>query len=178
MFQVVDYAFHLQDSKIHYIFCKIMILLSWVWMNFLCQRLILFMKVLFMKVHVYIWLRMYSTYYNYVLYSLFCHKWHPDASSLSSNSLPESPEFSSWVNDLGLSIADEQTLVNGKCLTATHMSAVNCLLRSQFPSQNGLQDTCVCWNKVANGRPIQIDLCRLFTYLQATGLVYPTNFLL
>ena len=34
-------------------------------------------------------------------------------------------------------------LVDGEWLTATHMSAANCLLRAQFPTQNGLQDTCV-----------------------------------
>ena len=66
---------------------------------------------------------------------------YSSAISLTSDSLPESPEFCSWVNDLGLSVADEQTLVNGKSLTATHMSAANCLLKSQFPAQNGLQDT-------------------------------------
>ena len=67
---------------------------------------------------------------------------HLSAISVSSDSLPESPEFCSWVNDLGLSVADEQILLNGRWLTATHMSAANCLLRSQFPTQNGLQDTC------------------------------------
>lgn len=68
---------------------------------------------------------------------------HPDTINLSSTSLPQSLEFSSWVNDLALSVADEETLVCGEWLTATHISAANYLLRSQFPSQNGLQDTCV-----------------------------------
>ena len=68
---------------------------------------------------------------------------HLSAISLLSDTLPEGPEFCSWVNDLGLSVADEQRLVNGKWLTATHMSAANYLLRSQFPTQNGLQDTCI-----------------------------------
>ncbi len=68
-----------------------------------------------------------------------------DHYSLSSDvdSLPDSPELCSWVNDLGLSIADELTLIHGRWLTATHMSAANRLLCSQFPSQNGLIDTCV-----------------------------------
>ena len=46
-------------------------------------------------------------------------------------------------NKLTLPGADEETPVNGKSLTATHMSAANFLLRSQFPTQNGLQDTSI-----------------------------------
>ena len=96
-----------------------------------CLRLIVFMKV-----------------YTYIYINVNCLIFvtsddRPDTISLSSDSLPESPEFSSWVDDLGLSVADKQTLVDGKWLTATHISAANYLLRSQFPSQNGLQDTCV-----------------------------------
>ena len=68
---------------------------------------------------------------------------HPSAISLLSDTLPESPELCSWVNDLGLTVADEQILTSGKWLTATHMTAANCLLQSQFPTQNGLQDTCI-----------------------------------
>ena len=66
-----------------------------------------------------------------------------DTISLSSSPEPGSPEFTSWVDDLGLSVADERLLVDGKWLTATHISAANSLLRSQFPSQNGLHDTCI-----------------------------------
>ena len=68
------------------------------------------------------------------------------AISLISDSLPEcdSPELTSWI---GLSIADETTLVCGKWLSANHISAANRLLRAQFPSQNGLQDTCVLQQK-------------------------------
>ena len=67
--------------------------------------------------------------------------------SLSSSPVPDKPEYTSWVDDLGLSVADEQVLVEGKWLTATHISAANSLLRSRFPSQNGLHDTCILKQK-------------------------------
>ena len=61
---------------------------------------------------------------------------------MSDSPLPDRPELSSWVADLCLSIADEQTLSNGEWLSANHISAANSLMKRQFPSQNGLQDTC------------------------------------
>ena len=67
--------------------------------------------------------------------------------SLSSSPVPDKPEYTSWVDDLGLSVADEQVLVEGKWLTATHISAANSLLQSRFLSQNGLHDTCILKQK-------------------------------
>ncbi len=51
------------------------------------------------------------------------------------------PFFVEWVHDLGLSMADRDTLVNGKQLTANHIAAATKLLKKQFPYQNGLQDS-------------------------------------
>lgn len=64
-----------------------------------------------------------------------------------SDSLPGSPELTLWVAELGLSITDEAVLTGGEWLSDTHISAANRLLRTQFPSQNGLQDTCVLQQK-------------------------------
>ena len=86
-------------------------------------------------------------YSLYVLYAWTLIYVTPDHSlgtiSLRSSPVPDIPEFTSWVDNLGLSVADERVLLDGKWLTATHISAANTLLKSQFPSQNGLHDTCV-----------------------------------
>ena len=84
-----------------------------------------------------------------LLFTVFIVSGDCSAISLFSDSLPEcdSPELTSWINELGLSVADETTLVCGKWLSANHISAANRLLRAQFPSQNGLQDTCVLQQK-------------------------------
>ena len=80
--------------------------------------------------------------------------WHPslyilfvgDNSAILSDSF-DCPEFSSWVADLCLSRADEQALLNEKWLSTNHISAANRLMKRKFPSQNGLQDTCVLEQK-------------------------------
>ncbi len=64
-----------------------------------------------------------------------------------SDSIPDTPELTSWVNELGLSVVDKNTLVSGKWLTANHMSAANYLLKTKYPCQNGLQDTCALVQK-------------------------------
>ena len=53
----------------------------------------------------------------------------------------DDPYLDSWIGQLGLTVADKQTLTTGKCLTANHISASSKLLRIQSPEQNGLQDT-------------------------------------
>ena len=64
--------------------------------------------------------------------------------NLSDSPLPSSPELTtSWVADLHLSVADEKILLSGEWLSSNHISAANRLMKCQFPSQNGLQDTCV-----------------------------------
>lgn len=57
------------------------------------------------------------------------------------------PEFSSWVAGLSLTNADKQKLTNGEWLLASHISAAQKLMKSQFPSQNGLADTCALKQK-------------------------------
>ncbi len=77
-----------------------------------------------------------------------------------------SPELTSWVNELGLSVIDKNTLVSGKWLTANHMSAANYLLKTKYLCQNGLQDTCALvqkWYRKAGGSPILIVLYRSYT---------------
>ncbi len=51
------------------------------------------------------------------------------------------PELTSWVDSLYLSEKDHQSLRCGECLTANHICAAHRMLKSQFPGQNGLQDT-------------------------------------
>ncbi len=46
-----------------------------------------------------------------------------------------------WIGSLGLSVHEKCILESTACLTANHISAASKLLKSQFPSQNGLQDT-------------------------------------
>ena len=57
------------------------------------------------------------------------------------------PFLTDWVKDLGLTQADCAILIEGRCLTASHMSAASKLLRGQFPHQNGLVDTSVLSHK-------------------------------
>lgn len=64
-------------------------------------------------------------------------------SLLSDSPLSYSPELTPWVADLCLTVADEKILLSGEWLSASHISAANRLMKCQFPSQNGLQDTCV-----------------------------------
>ena len=45
-----------------------------------------------------------------------------------------------WIGSLGLSVHEKCILESTACLTANHISAASKLLKSQFPSQNGLQD--------------------------------------
>ncbi len=59
----------------------------------------------------------------------------------------DAPFLTSWVNDLGLTQADRGILCDGRCLTASHMSAACKLLRGQFPLQNGLIDTHILSHK-------------------------------
>ena len=49
--------------------------------------------------------------------------------------------LTSWVSSLSLSVKDQQVLKGRKCLTANHICAAHHMLKSQFPAQNGLQDT-------------------------------------
>ncbi len=51
------------------------------------------------------------------------------------------PSMTGWIRNLGLTIADKNDLLGGKCLTANHIAAANQLLRQEFTTQNGLQDT-------------------------------------
>ncbi len=53
-------------------------------------------------------------------------------------SLPPSPK--SWKKDLLLTLRDKQELTSGQWL---NINAAQKLLKIQFPSQNGLQDTVV-----------------------------------
>ena len=53
----------------------------------------------------------------------------------------ENPALHEWVHNLGLTMADKETLRSGRWLTANHIQAVNKLMRQMFPCQNGLQDT-------------------------------------
>ena len=46
-----------------------------------------------------------------------------------------------WIPNLHLTAQDLQVLVDGQWLSTSHISAVNILLRKQFPAQSGLQDT-------------------------------------
>ena len=62
---------------------------------------------------------------------------------LSDSPTPCSPGLSSWVADLCLTVADENILLSDGWLSASHISAAHRLMKCQFPSQNGLQDTCV-----------------------------------
>ena len=59
----------------------------------------------------------------------------------------EVPFLTGWVKNLGLTQADRGVLIEGRCLTATHMSAASKLLCGQFPLQNGLIDTSILSNK-------------------------------
>ena len=71
-----------------------------------------------------------------------------DNSAVYSDSPPlDCSELSSWVANLCLSKVDEQALLNGKWLSANHISAANRLMKRKFPSQNGLEDTCVLEQK-------------------------------
>lgn len=48
-----------------------------------------------------------------------------------------------WKKDLALFTTDKDALMSGEWLTDKHINAAQSLLRKQFPSQNGLQDTLV-----------------------------------
>ena len=63
--------------------------------------------------------------------------------NLSDSPLPSSPELTPWVADLYISVANEKILLSGEWLSSNHISAANRLMKCQFPSQNGLQDTCI-----------------------------------
>ena len=52
-----------------------------------------------------------------------------------------SHELTTWIESPDLSIADRRILNDSRCLTASHISAVHCVLRAQFPTRTGLQDT-------------------------------------
>ena len=52
-----------------------------------------------------------------------------------------SPFLTEWVGNLCLTITDKKSLLNGKNITANHVSAASKLLKLQFPAQNGLLDT-------------------------------------
>ncbi len=55
---------------------------------------------------------------------------------------------------LGLSVHDKVILESNACLSATHISAASKLLKTQFPTQNGLEDTCYLMQKgVWNSSP-------------------------
>ena len=54
----------------------------------------------------------------------------------------DEPQYASWVKDLGLSMLDMEKLVDGRWLSANHISAGQRLLRQTYPHQHGLQDTC------------------------------------
>ncbi len=56
-------------------------------------------------------------------------------------------ELISWIKELLLSHADKDALVNDRWLSANHVAAANQLLKQQFHSQNGLQDTCILTQK-------------------------------
>ncbi len=56
-------------------------------------------------------------------------------------SLPPSPK--SWKKDLLLTLRDKQELTSGQWLNDLFINAAQQLLKIQFPSQNGLQDTVV-----------------------------------
>ena len=61
--------------------------------------------------------------------------------SLSRSLFSDDPALTNWVGNLGLTMADQDTLSSGKLLSANHISAASKLLRASFPTQNGLQDT-------------------------------------
>lgn len=67
-----------------------------------------------------------------------------DASQINLSSFDDSnasPFLTKWVGNLCLTIADRKSLLNGKNITASHVSAASKLLQLQFPAQNGLLDT-------------------------------------
>lgn len=53
----------------------------------------------------------------------------------------EEPPMSFWIKDLGLHMKDKNAICSGGWLNDRHLSAMNKLLRAQFPSQEGLQDS-------------------------------------
>lgn len=56
---------------------------------------------------------------------------------------PCSLAYSTWVHSLALTKQEEQQLICGAWLSASHIAAVNKLLRKAFPNQEGLNDTSI-----------------------------------
>ena len=76
-----------------------------------------------------------------ILFVLVLHVlcgWFQISSCISSE---EDECLRAWINDLGLTEHDKQTLQKHAWLSANHISAANVLLQNRFPKQNGLQDT-------------------------------------
>ena len=57
--------------------------------------------------------------------------------------IPQQQLSAYWLKQLELCLDDRDELLKNKWLTDKHVSAVNKLLRRQYPKQNGLQDTIV-----------------------------------
>ncbi len=51
------------------------------------------------------------------------------------------PYLTEWIHTLCLTKGDEDTLTNGKWLSASHISAAQYMLKQRYPRQNGLLDT-------------------------------------
>ena len=56
-----------------------------------------------------------------------------------------------WVKNLGLDFTDRFIVEKDQCLTTSHMSAVNKLLKKEFPAINGFQETNLDPKKDKNG---------------------------
>ncbi len=79
----------------------------------------------------------------------YCILFLPEIVTLGDSVLDESfvPELCSWINNLGLTVADQKVLKGGGWLSANHMSAFSRLLLEKYPDQNGLRDTCILAQK-------------------------------
>jgi len=71
----------------------------------------------------------------------FAHEYVVLMPSTDSLSLDE-PCFVPWVKGLALSMYDGEQLLEGRYLSANHIAAGQNLLKSAYPKQHGLQDTC------------------------------------
>ena len=70
--------------------------------------------------------------------------------------LPQKPQASYWLRDLQLTCQDRQQLSSGEWLTDKHIRAASNLLKSQYPQQNGLQDTLVLATQLTwNSTPLE-----------------------
>ncbi len=86
------------------------------------------------------------------------------------------PYLTEWIHTLCLTKGDEDTLTNGKWLSASHISAAQYMLKQRYPRQNGILDTSYLRDR-KNWLSVPDEFVQILCVNDVTGLVFRMYFL-